>query len=150
MWRPVVHEFDNNLIYMRNKELKVHFKKLDDIKKRKNKYFRISEDIDNSRADLRELKEHLGQFSKDRGVSMNLNQSILKQQNSSLTLGDGSSNLSKFLRHSPLREQNFFVNRDNKHLYDKLYEINVKSLNNVKIYLLRFSKIFNKIFYSLV
>lgn len=134
MWRPVVHEFDNNLIYMRNNDLKVHFKKLEDIKKRKNTYFRISGDLDTSRADLREFKEHLSQISKDKRVSKLQNYNILKQQNSTLTLGDGNSNLSKFLRHSPLREQNYYVNRDNKHLYDKLYEINKKSLENVKIY----------------
>jgi hypothetical protein len=133
MWRPVVHEFDNNLIYIRNNDLKVHFKKLEEIKKRKNTYFRISGDFDTSRHDLREFKEHLGQVSKNRGLSTNLNHSILKQQNSTLTLGDGNSNLSKFLRHSPLREQNYFVNRDNKHMYDKLYEINKKSFDNVKI-----------------
>jgi hypothetical protein len=38
LYRPVVHEFDNNSLFLRGKELELHQKKLNEIKNRKNKF----------------------------------------------------------------------------------------------------------------
>ena len=35
MWKPILHEFDYNLIQMRNNDLNVHVNKLNEIKKEK-------------------------------------------------------------------------------------------------------------------
>ena len=129
MWKPTVHEFDQNLIYMRNNELRVHFKKLEDIKKRKNKYFKTSKDLNISEG---EIKEHNG----NRGKDSRLSKSIASTKLHFNSLNDESSNLTKFLRQSPLREKHYIVNRDNKYIYDRLNEINVKSSNNVNYYLI--------------
>ena len=51
MFKPVVHEFDPNSIYMRNIELKSHFKKLEAIKIRKNKLSKITSDHINTSLD---------------------------------------------------------------------------------------------------
>ena len=44
MFKPIVHEFDPNSIYMRNIELKSHYKKLEAIKIRKNKLSKLTSD----------------------------------------------------------------------------------------------------------
>ena len=93
MFKPIVHEFDPNSIYMRNIELKSHYKKLEAIKIRKNKLSKI--------------------------ISSHINTSIDKKDKTK----------------SPQRkitfDKEFNINRANKVMSDKLFEISKKSLNNV-------------------
>jgi hypothetical protein len=100
--KPIVHEFDNNLVYLRNKEMELHLKKLNQIKSRKNAF-----------ASTMHSNSSLGDI-----LNNNHNLNITKRKN------------------SPDRGfrivQNYFIDRDNRYLCDKLYEISCRNNNYLR------------------
>ena len=103
MWKPIVHELDYNLIQMRNNDLNVHVKKLNEIKKMKNKYT-FNKEVDN--------KYVSNVTNKNAKIVLSRNEGLQRQASH---------------RHN----RDYDVDRDNKTLSDRLYEISVRSQDKV-------------------
>src|SRR5687767_5764948 len=102
--KPIVHEFNNNSVYLRSKEMEIHMKKLNQIKKRKNKF---------------NLSTGAGGLNLLGTTDNELFKNKLKAKNS-------PSKGFKIV-------QNYFIDRDNRYLCDKLYAISSRENNYVVI-----------------
>lgn len=90
--KPIIHEFDHISLFLRNQEMGIHQKKLNEIKQRKNKFINNS----NASNDF-EVLNATKRKSPSRGFS------IL---------------------------QNYYIDRDNRYLCDRLFQISTRSSNN--------------------